>query len=75
MRLGGFVIHGNARQTLAACVDSLKAVCDEVVAVDSHSDDGSAELLDASGVRRIVHSWEGYGAARAVAGGTPAYCE
>lgn len=67
MRLGGFVIHGNAAPTLSACLDSLKSVCAEVVAVDSGSTDGSALLVAKAGVRAVSHPWEGYGAARAAA--------
>ena len=67
MRLGGFVIHGNNADTLGACLDALTAVCDEVVAVDSCSTDGSAALVRARGVRSLVHPWQGYGAARAAA--------
>jgi (heptosyl)LPS beta-1,4-glucosyltransferase len=75
MRLGGYVIHGNNRDTLEPCLDSLLAVCDEVVAVDSCSTDGSAELVRARGVRAIVHPWEGYGAARVVAAEALAGCD
>lgn len=67
MKLGGFVIHGNERDTLGRCLDSLLAVCDEVVTVDSGATDGSAELARERGVRRIEKPWEGYGAARAAA--------
>ncbi|HLL84305.1 MAG TPA: glycosyltransferase [Longimicrobium sp.] len=65
MRLGGFVIHGNSADTLATCLDGLRAVCDDVVAVDSGSTDGSADLVQRQGVRAVSHPWEGYGAARA----------
>lgn len=67
MRLGGFVIHGNNRDTLADCLDSLVSVCDEVVAVDSLSTDGSAALVRERGARRIEEPWRGYGHARTVA--------
>lgn len=65
MRLGGFVIHGNNVGTLGDCLDSLKAVADELVAVDSGSTDGSAELVRARGIRAVRHPWEGFGSARA----------
>lgn len=65
MILGGFVIHGNNVATLGRCLGSLAEVSDHLVAVDSGSTDGSAALIDARGVRRIVQPWEGYGAARA----------
>ncbi len=61
LRLGGFVIHGSDVSTLPACIESLKAVADEVVAIDSG--DTKVEL----GVRTVKHAWEGYGSARAAA--------
>jgi glycosyltransferase involved in cell wall biosynthesis len=67
LRLGGFVIHGDNADTLGRCLDSIGAVSDELVAVDSCSRDGSAALAKDRGFRSIVHPWEGYGAARAVA--------
>lgn len=75
MKLGGFVIHGNNQATLGACLSSLTAICDEVVAVDSGSTDGSAALDAAHGVRRIDHPWRGYGAARATASSALAGCD
>lgn len=65
MRLGGFVIHGDNRGTLGRCLDSLAAVCDVRLAVDTGSRDGSAELARARGFLRVEQQWEGYGAARA----------
>ncbi len=64
MRIGGFVIHGNDRETLDPCLDSLLSVADEVVAIDSRSTDGSAELVRSKGIRSVVVPWQGYGAAR-----------
>lgn len=65
MRIGGFVIHGNNADTLGRCIDSLRAVCDEVVAIDSCSTDGSAAIARERGARRVVVPWQGYGNARA----------
>jgi glycosyltransferase involved in cell wall biosynthesis len=67
VKLGGFVIHGDSAGTLGACLDSLRAVCDDVVAVDSGSTDGSARIARERGVRHEVFAWQGYGAARAKA--------
>jgi glycosyltransferase involved in cell wall biosynthesis len=67
MRLGGYVIHGNNRDTLGACLEGLLAVCDEVVALDSMSTDGSVELARSMGARTVSRPWRGYGAARAAA--------
>jgi glycosyltransferase involved in cell wall biosynthesis len=75
MRVGGFVIHGNNRDTLGPCLDSLLASCDEVVAVDSLSNDGSAQLVRERGARSISLPWQGYGAARASAAKALAHCD
>jgi (heptosyl)LPS beta-1,4-glucosyltransferase len=65
--IGGFVIHGNSVGTLGRCLDSLLAVCDHVVAIDSESTDGSADVVRQRGARHVVVPWQGYGAARAAA--------
>lgn len=75
MRLGGFVIHGDAATTLGRCLDGLAAVCDELVAVDSGATDGSAELARARGARRVMLPWQGYGAARAAAAEALRHCD
>lgn len=67
MRIGGFVIHGDNAGTLPRCLDSLAAICDRLVAVDSGSTDGSAALSAGRGFTVVPHRWEGYGAARQVA--------
>ena len=64
-RIGGYVIHGNARETLGVCLDDLVATCDDVVAIDTGSHDGSDELVRQRGVRSVRIPWRGYGDARA----------
>src|SRR5262249_37384951 len=75
MRLGGFVIHGNDVKTLSRCLKSLQSVCDQVVAVDSFSTDGSLDLVKSLGVPFIQLRWQGYGAARAAAAKALALCD
>jgi (heptosyl)LPS beta-1,4-glucosyltransferase len=75
MRLGCFVIHGNARDTLGPCLDDLAAVGDEVVAVSSGDSDGSSELVRARGHRSITVPWAGYGASRAAAAQVLGTCD
>lgn len=67
MKLSGFVIHGNNRDTLARCLEGLLSVCDEVVALDSMSTDGSTDIAKRMGARSVSFPWAGYGAARAAA--------
>jgi glycosyltransferase involved in cell wall biosynthesis len=64
MRLGGFVIHADAVGTISPCLDSLAAVCDRLVTVDTGSTDGTAALASARGFTVLRRRWEGYGAAR-----------
>lgn len=66
-RVGGFVIHGDNADTLEACLAGLEAVCDDVVAVDSSSSDGSVDIVRRMGVRSVSKPWQGYGAARQTA--------
>nr|WP_153867055.1 MULTISPECIES: glycosyltransferase family 2 protein [Myxococcaceae] len=60
-------MHRNNRDTLGAALQGLLAVCDDVVALDSLSDDGSVELARSLGARSVSLPWQGYGAARAAA--------
>jgi (heptosyl)LPS beta-1,4-glucosyltransferase len=76
VRLGGFVIHGDDASTLGACVDSLLAVCDDVVAVASCASEAVSEVLrERPRVRTVRRTWEGYGAARAAAAEALAGCD
>ncbi len=74
-RVGGFVIHGDNADTLEACLAGLEAVCDDVVAVDSSSTDGSADIVRRRGVRSVSKPWQGYGAARQAAVENLADCD
>ncbi|NVJ24796.1 MULTISPECIES: glycosyltransferase family 2 protein [Myxococcus] len=75
MRLGGYVLHRDNQDTLAPCLRDLLALCDEVVAMDSGSTDGSAQLARSLGARSLSHSWRGYGAARVAAVNALAPCD
>ncbi|MEN9798771.1 MAG: hypothetical protein RL653_2467 [Pseudomonadota bacterium] len=65
--IGGFVLFRDNASTLGRALDGLAAACDEVVAVDTGSTDGSSALVDARGIRRVQVPWRGFGAARAAA--------
>jgi (heptosyl)LPS beta-1,4-glucosyltransferase len=64
MRLGGFVLFGNNVSTVRLAVESVASVCDEVVAIDSGSTDGSRAEVEAAGARVVSLPWQGYGVAR-----------
>lgn len=54
--LTGMIVCKDEARRIGACLDSL-AFCDELVAIDSGSTDGTLELLAARGVRVISRPW------------------
>lgn len=58
IRLSGMLICQDEARRIEACLDAL-AFCDEIVAVDSGSTDGTLELLRARGVRVFEQAWLG----------------
>jgi len=56
-------------------LSDLRAACDAVVAVDSGSSDGSAEMSTAHGAKLVRFPWQGFGAARAKAVSALAHCD
>jgi len=58
--LSAVLITRNAAHQLADCLASV-AFCDEVIVVDSGSDDGTAEIAGQYGARVIQSGWRGFG--------------
>ena len=75
MKLGGYVLHRDNRDTLEPCLRGLLALCDDVVALDTGATDGSAELARSLGARSVPHAWRGYGDARDAAVRALAPCD
>lgn len=57
----GIVITLNESRNIAACVGSLRQVCDEVIVVDSLSSDDTAELARQAGAKVILQAYLGDG--------------
>jgi len=57
--LSAFVITYNEEDHIEACLESL-SFCDEVVVVDSHSQDRTVELAKSHGAKVIERDWPGY---------------
>jgi glycosyltransferase involved in cell wall biosynthesis len=60
MNLSAIVIAKNEEAAIGACLDAL-AWCQEIVLVDSGSEDRTREIAAKRGARVIEHEWEGYG--------------
>ncbi len=54
--ISGCIIAYQEQEHIAACVQSLRACCDEVLVVDSGSSDRTRELATAAGARVVVNA-------------------
>jgi glycosyltransferase involved in cell wall biosynthesis len=59
-RLSAIIITKNEGENIADCLAGL-SFCDEVVVVDSGSDDDTVAIAQAKGARVMVHAFEGFG--------------
>jgi glycosyltransferase involved in cell wall biosynthesis len=60
MKLSAVIITFNEERNLKRCIDSLSTVADEIIVVDSFSQDGTQRIAEAAGARFIQHSFEGH---------------
>ena len=58
--LSAVLITRNAASQLADCLASV-AFCDEIIVVDSGSEDATAEIAERNGARVIQSEWRGFG--------------
>lgn len=72
-RLSVVIIAFNEEENILRCLESVKPVADEIVVVDSHSTDRTAEICMAQGARVFQHDWEGYSAQKNWANAQAAY--
>jgi glycosyltransferase involved in cell wall biosynthesis len=54
------IITFNEARRIADCIASVRQLADDIVVVDSHSRDGTAEIAAAAGARVVAHDWPGY---------------
>lgn len=59
-RITGCVITRNEEFMIGGCLESLARCCDELVVVDSGSEDRTREIAAAHGARVLEHPWVGY---------------
>jgi glycosyltransferase involved in cell wall biosynthesis len=58
--ISAIVITKNEAAKLGDCLDSL-AFCNEIVVVDSGSEDATVAIAEEKGARVVAHAWVGYG--------------
>lgn len=63
-RITATIIALNEAAHIADCIESLKAVADEILVGDSGSSDDTVRLAEAAGAKVISLPWEGYGATK-----------
>lgn len=54
------IIALNEARRIGDCLDSVRALTDDIVVVDAHSCDGTAELCRTRGARVFQRNWTGY---------------
>jgi len=58
------IITLNEERNIARCIQSVKAIADEVLVVDSHSTDLTCQVAEGLGARLIKQEWLGYSATK-----------
>ncbi len=59
-KLSAIIITKNEERNIGRCVDSLLDVADDIVVVDSGSDDSTEAICKEKGVRFFYNQWTGY---------------
>ncbi len=62
MLLSVVIITYNEARNIAACIDAVRDIADEILVVDSFSTDTTPSICESKKVRFIQHAFEGYGA-------------
>lgn len=55
------IITKNEADRIVACINAVKGLADEILVVDSGSDDGTIDLATSLGAHVVHHDWNGYG--------------
>jgi len=58
------IITLNEERNIARCIESVQCIADEVIVVDSHSEDKTCEIAKLLGARVISQDWLGYAATK-----------
>ena len=70
MNISAVIITKNEARNIGRCLASLESVADEIVVVDTFSEDGTQEIAKSHGARVIEKEWLGYSATKNLANET-----
>lgn len=62
--ISGLVVTLNEERNIARCIKSLWLVCNEVIVIDSGSQDRTTSIAQSLGAKIIIQSWAGHGPQR-----------
>ena len=62
--ISGLIITFNEENNIHACIDSLHPVCDEIIVIDSYSNDNTVEIARAAGAKVLLQQFLGDGPQR-----------
>jgi len=60
VKISAVIITYNEERNIARCISSLQEVADEILVVDSYSEDRTQEICESMGVRFLQHAFEGH---------------
>jgi glycosyltransferase involved in cell wall biosynthesis len=72
-KISAIIITLNEAQHIARCIQSLQRVADEIIVVDSHSQDDTVSIAEGLGARVFLHEFAGYGVQKNIAAGYARY--
>ncbi|PWL31491.1 MAG: glycosyltransferase family 2 protein [Fluviicola sp. XM-24bin1] len=64
MKISATIITLNEERNIGRCIESLVGVADEIIVLDSFSEDRTKEICEKAGVRFEQRKWEGYSASK-----------
>ena len=59
-QLSVVIITFNEERNIARCIDSVKDIADDIVVIDSFSNDKTKEIAELKGVRFVLHEFKGH---------------
>lgn len=66
-KLSATIITYNEERNIGRCIDSLNGVVDEIIVIDSFSNDKTIEICTQKGAKIIQHDWKGYAETKNIA--------